>query len=446
MVRVSLKALAVLVAGTGAAISGPVLAGMSNTATTFGILPSDIATAQSLSLFSNQVSAAYYNPAYLARDTRGELTGGLFHAEPSLEVESRGGINAPTRDGSVLDDTPSQQVLIGMKKDLSFLTKYDHPIMFGFMAGVEKFGQEMMAFQSETSNEGQFFNYGRQPLFLNLGAGTKLWRGIDVGAAVRVTLHADATMETQSDLAGNTEREKLDVSAQPVMVPIISSSMNWGETWCSRSPCWMDKLDTAIAYKGFAKAKTKVAANAVIPGTIPSPGLDLAITTISGFQPEIITAGAQYQFGKLRVGATAELQRWSRLEDELRRDTIKDQGNIEFRDTLIPRLGAVYQHNDVLSLMSGVAFEKSPLKSSQSDEVNYLDNDRIVIGLGGSLMIKNPPVLAWPVQLDFGYQYHVLRERDFLLTGTTPDNQPYEEDVTASGDVHVFSGSFTLKF
>ncbi|MFN3713498.1 MAG: OmpP1/FadL family transporter [Alcanivoracaceae bacterium] len=446
MVKVSLKALVVLVAGTGAVISGPGVAGMSNTATTFGILPSDIATAQSLSLFSNQVSATYYNPAYLARDKRGELTGGLFHAEPSLEVESHGGINAPTRDGSVLDDTPSQQVLIGMKKDLSFLTKYDHPIMFGFMAGVEKFGKEMMAFQSETSNEGQFFNYGRQPLFLNLGAGTRLWRGIDVGAAVRVTLHADATMQTQSDLAGNTEREKIDVSAQPVMVPIVSASMNWGETWCSRSPCWMDKLDSAIAYKGFAKAKTKVEANAVIPGTIPSPGLDLAIRTISGFQPEIITAGAQYRFGKLRVGATAELQRWSRLDDELQRDTIKDQANLQFRDSYIPRLGAVYQLNDSLSLMTGVAYEKSPLKSSESEEVNYLDNDRIVVGLGGSLVIKNPPVLAWPIQLDFGYQYHHLRERDFLLTGTTPDNLVYEEDVTASGDVHVFSGSFTLKF
>ena len=66
--------------------------------------------------------------------------------------------------------------------------------------------------------------------------------------------------------------------------------------------------------------------------------------------------------------------------------------------------------------------------------------------LGGSLLIKQPPVLAWPIQLDFGYQYHLLQERDFSLTGTTPANQPYQEDVTASGDVHVFSGSFTLKF
>jgi hypothetical protein len=333
-----------------------------------------------------------------------------------------------------------------MKKDLSFLTKYDHPIMFGFMAGVEKFGKEMMAFQSGTANEGQFFNYGRQPLFLNLGAGTNVWRGIDVGASIRVTLHADATMTTQSDLAGNTERENIEVAAEPVMVPILAVNMNAGETLCSRSPCWMDKLDTAIVYKGYAKGETNVAANAVIPGTIPDPGLDLVISTISGFTPEIITAGAQYQFGKFRVGATAEFQQWSRLEDQLQKDTVKDQSDLRFKDIVIPRIGVQYQWNESLTLTSGIAFEESPLENDNSDEVNYLDNDKYILGLGGSLLLKNPPVLAWPVQLDFGYQYHHLKDRDFSLTGTTPDNQPYQEDVTAGGDVHVFSGSFTLKF
>lgn len=189
-----------------------------------------------------------------------------------------------------------------------------------------------------------------------------------------------------------------------------------------------------------------MAANAVIPGTIPEPGLDLVISTISGFTPEIITAGAQYQFGKFRVGATAEFQQWSRLEDQLQKDTIKDQSNLRFKDILIPRVGVQYQWNESLTLTSGIAFEESPLENDNSDEVNYLDNDKYILGLGGSLLLKNPPVLAWPVQLDFGYQYHYLKDRDFSLTGTTPDNQPYQEDVTAGGDVHVFSGSFTLKF
>jgi hypothetical protein len=57
--RIPLAALIASMASVGSIAH----AGMSNTATTFGILPSDIASAQSLSLFNNQVSATYYNPA-----------------------------------------------------------------------------------------------------------------------------------------------------------------------------------------------------------------------------------------------------------------------------------------------------------------------------------------------------------------------------------------------
>ena len=70
-----------------------------------------------------------------------------------------------------------------MKTDLTSLTKYDHPLYLGFMLGVEKYGEEMLAFESQTSREGQYFEYGRQPLFLNLGGATTLWRGIDIGAS-----------------------------------------------------------------------------------------------------------------------------------------------------------------------------------------------------------------------------------------------------------------------
>ena len=421
-------------------------AAMSHTALTWGVLPSDVASAQAFSIFSDQVSATWYNPASLTRGPEGELTSGLFYGQPRFEVTSRGGTNAPTRSGKVLDDTPSEQVLIGMKTDLSRLIKSDHPVYFGFMAGVERFGTEMMAFQSETSNTGQTFNYGRQPLFLNLGGGTNLWRGIDVGGAVRITLHADATMETYSDLAGNTEREKLDVAAEPVMMPIVGFNIAMGETFCSVTPCWMDNLDTALVYKGYAKAQTNVEANAVIPGTVPSPGLDLAIRTIDSFQPEIITIGAQYRWGDFRFGFTAEQQLWSRLDDQLKNDDVKEQANLRFKDIWIPRAAVAYQWRDNLSFTAGLAYEESPLKGERSEEVNYLDNDRIILGLGGTLEIATPPILAHPIRLDLGYQYHHFEKRDFTLSGTADNGNPYEERVTVEGEAHAISGSLTIQF
>ncbi|MDF1639175.1 hypothetical protein [Alcanivorax jadensis] len=86
------------------------------------------------------------------------------------------------------------------------------------------------------------------------------------------------------------------------------------------------------------------------------------------------------------------------------------------------------------------------MESIQTPDVNYFDNDKLVVGLGSSLIIHNPPILAYPMRLDFGYQFQKLEERDFELTTTRPGvANPYER-VNTDGEVHVFSGSLTLKF
>ena len=64
--------------------SVPALAGMGNTANTYGLFPVDAGTAQALSMFNAQASALYYNPAYLTMDPRGELTAGLLHGELAI--------------------------------------------------------------------------------------------------------------------------------------------------------------------------------------------------------------------------------------------------------------------------------------------------------------------------------------------------------------------------
>ena len=74
-------ALALAIGSTTAAY-----ASMGNIGTTYGVLPSDVASAQALSMFNTQVSAVYYNPAYLTKDPRGELTMGLLHADHELRA------------------------------------------------------------------------------------------------------------------------------------------------------------------------------------------------------------------------------------------------------------------------------------------------------------------------------------------------------------------------
>lgn len=434
------------------ALSSPAFAAMGNTASTYGLLPTDVGTAQAMSLFNTQASALYYNPAYLTRDPRGELTVGLLHGEQELRAASQGNPNgggaAVNREGDVLNDTDSQQQIIALKTDLTDITKFEHPIYFAIIAGVEKFGEEMLAFKSETSREGQFLHYERQPLFLNLGGGVELANGITSGASAHISLRSEATLIASADLAGETQYEELRVSAKPVIRPVLSMNLEWDKIFCGKEDCgiWTG-LETAFAFRGHTEARTSVESNLTIPGTVIDPGISVMIDTIDSYQPDIFSAGLLYHFSdNLRVAATLEQQNWSDLEDELARDTVKDQAFAEFKDILVPRIGAEWTINDHMKVFGGVAYQESPLESIQTPDVNYLDSDKLIIGVGSSLIIKNPPILAYPMRLDFGYQFQQLEERDFELTTTRPGVvNPYEV-VTADGDVHVFSGAVTLKF
>jgi len=450
------KLLPVVLAGIGAVSVSPVMASMGNIGTTYGVLPSDLASAQALSMFNSQVSATYYNPAYLAKDSRGELTTGLLHADHELRASSVGGGSAPLRDGDILQDSPSQQVLLGMKTDLSSLTKYDHPLYLGFMLGVEKYGEEMLAFNSQTSTSGQYFEYGRQPLFLNLGGGTQIWRGLDMGLSARITLHSEAELVATSTLAGETSYETLNVSAKPSIRPIFGLNMDWGESFCGEGDsCWFNGLETAFSYRGYSNTNTTVDSTITIPGTVLDPGINLAITTIDSYQPNIYAAGLAYGQDRWRVGVTLEMQEWSRLEEELEGDTIKDQAvntggapyELRFKDIVVPRIGGEFHINDTYKLTGGVAFSESPLDSNASLEVNYLDADKMILGLGLTAEYKSVPVLAYPVRFDLAYQYQQLDPREFdLYDRRSPSFPQSYETVEAEGDVHVFSGSITLKF
>lgn len=219
--RFSLRAMTLAVAAASAGFSVSASASMGNLGTTYGVMPVDVATAQSLSMFNEQVSSTYYNPSYLTSDERGELTGGILHAEQELRSARS------DADGDIVSDSPSQHVLIGMKTNLASLTRFKHPIYLGFIAGVEKYGKEMLAFSSQTSETGQYLQYGKEPLFLNIGGATPLWRGISGGFSVRVTLEAAAQLDAVSTLGGETSRERLAVNAEPSLKSILGTTIKW---------------------------------------------------------------------------------------------------------------------------------------------------------------------------------------------------------------------------
>ena len=422
-------------------------ASMGNLATTYGLLPSDMATSQSYSLFTDQVSAAYYNPAALVNDTKGQLTIGMLQATPELEVKTTGGNNPPVRSGSVLESDQTETVLFGMKTNVTSLTKFNKPIYLALIGGVEKYGLEMLAFESDTSREGQFMQYGQQPLFLAASVGANVIDGVDVGFGIRVTLHASATVEMDSTLAGETSNEKVNVGAEPVLIPLAGVNVKLGEFLCDDNAlanCFFQNLDLAFSYRGESNTQTQIDATATIPGAIPSPGLPLVVNTLDAYQPMILSFGAKYNLTpNWDVAATLEYQGWSALTDELKKDTVKDQANLSFSDTYIPRLGSRYQYSDTLNISAGLSYETSPLDSTESLDVNVFDNDRLTASIGLTQLYTDTKFLAFPLRIDAAYQFHQLMDRDFTLSEST---ELQYETVTTSGLAHVFSVSLSMMF
>jgi len=432
-------ALGIALAGASAGTH----ASMGNIGTSYGIFPEDLATAQALSMFNSQVSANYYNPAALVKDERGELTQAIMHAEQELRAER------PGIENDVLSDEPSQSVLVGMKTNIGSLLQSGHPIHLGFIAGVEEYGKEMLAFSSEASETGQFMRYGREPLFLSVGAGTRIWRGISIGGASRITLDSTAELNTTSNFAGETENTELKVGAEPAIRSILGLTLNWGDTFCPEG-CFLSGLETGMTYRNSSASSTTVNSNVVVPGPFPpSDPLNLAVSTIDSYQPEIYAFGTQYAGDGWRFGFTVEQRKWSALEEELEKDTVKDQQDLsgnastyaEFDDTVVPRIGGEVDLFGHFSVLFGAAYEESPLQSEQTPKLNYFDNDRIIGGLGLSATYERTRFFTYPIRFDIGYQYQQLQERDFTVqrAGNT-------ETVTTDGDIHVVSGSITFKF
>ena len=206
-------------------------------------------------------------------------------------------------------------------------------------------------------------------------------------------------------------------------------------------------MEAALFWRDAAYYEVGVDANVVIPGVIPDPGLDLLLNTIDSFQPEVFGGSVILPLGRFDVVASVEQQKWSELARKFAGDTVRDQADVRFRDIVVPRVGASFRWSDQLKLFGGMALEDSPLKSSRSQDVNFLDLDKIVLGVGADYRLASVPVIDAPVVLAFAYQYQRLDERAFELTSINSPSDPAPfETVRADGDIQVFSVSASLKF
>ncbi len=431
-------------------------AGAGDGASTYGLGPVNAGSAQAFSAFDPGAWAVYYNPAALARTPEGELSIVLQYGDQELRAKSLGGSDPVTRENDVLSDTSSELALLGIKARIGGASDTTRPMYLGINVGVDEYISNILPYQANTAEQGQFLRYESQPLYLAFGGAVRdLGRGVDVGFSARLTLAAKARLVAVSDLAGNTDSEQISMKAEPSLSPAVGLNVRTSELFCGHSP-WrpssclpfgLDGLEVALFWRDETNYEVSVDANVVIPGVVPEPGLDLALSTIDSYQPPVFGGSFLLPLGKLELVASVEQHQWSELESQFSGDTIRDQADLRFDDVVVSRAGASFRWSDQLRLFGGVALEDSPLKSSRSQDVNFLDADKMVLGVGGDYRLNSAPIINAPLVLSLAYQYQKLDERDFELTSinSSSDPAPYET-VRADGEIHVFSLSASLKF
>lgn len=436
-------------------------AGMGTIANTFGLLPGDVASAQASSLFSDEASATYYNPAALAQTEITQFTPGYLYASPELRIKSLGGSNPPVRTGSVVEDETNNQVILALKLYLNNISTVDNNVAWGMIAALEDDGKTLLDLEDETSREGQFMQYGERPIFVATSFGYEYKPGIYLGLGLRINLQTTATFTVESDLQGRTSKERISPQGSTSSSFITGILLDLGKIFCEKDDPTLcgPGLKLAASYRHESFYSLDIKANAVVDQVIPEPGLNFNISALDTYMPTIISVGARYPFSdNWMFDVVLEHQSWSDLSDELEvnggGDGVADQANLRFRDILVPRFAVTYyglnemldvNEDDSLSLAFGFAKEKSSLKDGLSPDVNLVDNDRLVFAIGARYDYGHSSLLNNPLSLTLSYQYHLLDARKFQLSESEAPDEPYET-IEADGEVSIISAGVNLRF
>lgn len=443
----TIKNYATLVLALGSANA---VAGIGGAGTNFGLGPISVGTAMAYSSQLSNPMSVYYNPASLARSDMTEIMLFSHHGDTELRARSIGGAAPVKREGNVLSDNSSEMLIFGMTTPIMKNGLKNPSAVFGINLGVDEYAKNFLPFNASTSEVGQFVRYESEPLYIGLAVAVPdVISGIDFGIGTRLTLDATASLNASSDLGGNTDSEELGMKASPNFSMNMGVNVDFDKLFCGSIRCEkLDAYQAAFFWRDESYWNVAVNANLVVPGVIPEPGLNVMLNTIDSFQPEVFGGSLKIQATEnLQAILSIEKQIWSSLTGLFKNDSVRDQANLKFQDTLVPRLGVRYQIYKDFFAYSGISYEESPLRGRQSVDVNYFDSDKMTYGLGLEHQSINALGTNTNVIVGAGIQYQQLEKREFELININSPTYPAPyETIVADGEAIVVSASLSIIF
>ena len=408
---------------------------------TFGADARGMALGGAMAAQAEGWSSVHYNPAALALSRDIEFSLGFTYAQPKLKLQYPDGteqdiLQFPRRRGS-LDSLagPSFGLLLPIERCTP--KKLPAPIAIGMGIFIPRQTLATVRAIEQAYPFDVVFNEQNASLCFNLAVSTRITPALYLGVGMASQLASG--MEALVSEFGSEDAAELKVRfgvpslvagllvrpAERIRIGLVYRQKNeirsqWSTFVQTRINLYVFGPDPDQAF-GFYKEQT------------------LVKHYVSGFTPENVSLGASYKLTqRFTVTAEVDWHRWSQYRGPF------DAGLLfEFNDILVPRIGLICRITRKLEARCGFYYEPTPV-TNQGTGFYPVGNDRYVPSVGLGYTFNLPwGLLTKPVSADAYFQYHILKEKEFLRAVTS---SPFTRNTNLASKGHVINLGCSVTF
>ena len=392
----------------------------------YGFNPRAVAMAGVQAASYGNFTAAYYNPALLRG---GEAGLGFNWGDPLVSINQIG-TALPNQQLSAQRPVDYAGLTFGAAVPLGGLLKHKVTLGLGVYAPVRH------VFRSHLIDEGTgyFLRYDSAPerLQLSLSVAVHPLRWLSVGAGVQVSSDYGGAADFSAVLGpmttpGKIIRRRLDSDVIGAAGPVAGVALGPFE---------------GVRVFGFWRGQLKTQFTQPINVDLGTFGsLDVTVTGITQYSPHVGGLGGSISVLKdrLLIAVDFAYEGWSTtpqlvpvitinlpqtLQDlAFNKVVLSPAVAMNFRDTVVSRLGVEWRQGERLKLRGGYFFRPTPVPP-QTGRSNFLDADAHVLSLGAGWSFDDPLQMASALTIDAAAQVTVLAGREVVKDKMVPNKNP----------------------
>jgi long-chain fatty acid transport protein len=427
-------------------------------ADTWGFGSRAVSLGGAFTAIADDYSAAYYNPAGLAQESRNYVTLDYMYTSPKIKVEDNEGNDLVTRtpNGSVMTNPTEYRgssrglnlsiPLIGLGINVNDVVNMPIKVQFGMAISMPEHSDTMYRIYSYPVDQPHFIRYGDNidRIHAAIGLGVECIKDLlYVGLGAQTMLYGDGmiyvdglnTTEANGEAVAEVKQSnllKMDPLAG-IMVTPLDKKLKIGFSFRDKEQVEIDPLPTLIT-------------------VINSPfqaNIGIVMGLWAFYTPREYSLGASYDFDFLLVSAEANLQKWSDYDimpEEKVNELTKAgfAGMPDFKDTINYRLGVEWKINKNTNATFGYCHQPTPVPDQSGVISNYIDMDKDIFSLGGRYTFNVPFALNKPMTVGAMLSYQLLQTLDVNKDGVKGATWVDQVSYTVKGD--ALAGGINLSF